>query len=181
MARGLANKFTLRFAEGVLAAVGPLIPAAWFVPEQQEAQLRTLGRPVPPPVEGHILLDTGASSTCISKAAAEKLGLRAISKVKGFGAGGLHTNDMVVARLGIAIEDERRRLVTQLFWNGRCQAIPEMEKHLQGILLNNEPVSLIGLLGRDILSLASFVYNGKKGTLEMTFDPTWIRSLQQPK
>lgn len=177
-ARGIANKFTLRFGPTVLSELGPLIPAYWRVSLEHENLLAASGQTVPGPISGHILLDTGAHSTCISRAVATGLGLKAVQKMRGFGAGGEHVNDVVFARLGILIQDDRRNLLTNISWNVRAQAIPEMEKHLNGSLINGQPISLIGLLGRDILTYASFIYNGKTGTLEMTFDPAWIRSLQ---
>jgi hypothetical protein len=175
----VANKFLLRFSPETLEFVGPLVPAAWSLPAPQVELLKQAGRPIPAPFVGSLLIDTGAQRTCISLAAARTLGLKAISKVKGFGAGGEHVNDLVFARLQISIKDHRG-IMTQIWWDMPCQAIPEMEKHLDGVELNGEPVVLVGLLGRDLLRLATVMYSGRNGTLEVIFDPEWIRSRHKP-
>jgi len=175
----VANKFLQRFSPETLEAVGPLVGASWILPGVQLELLKQAGRSIPTPVSGHLLLDTGARSTCISQAVARQLGLKPIGKVKGFGAGGEHINDLVFARLQIAISDHRG-FTTLIWWEMPCQAIPEMERHLGGIEINGQPVVVIGLLGRDILRVATVMYSGKNGTLEVTFDPNWIRARNDP-
>lgn len=173
---GVASKFSINFGSpDALQATGPLIHAAWLAPKAQAELLASAGKPVPRPAVGMVLIDTGAQRTCISLAAAQALGLRPISKVKGFGAGGVHTNDLVFARLEISIQDHRN-ITTILFWEGPYQAIPEMENHLPGLQVQGRPTRVVGLLGRDILRHASIIYNGKNGTLQVNFDPDWIRA-----
>ncbi len=61
-----------------LIGVGPVIIAAWAVPQALAQALVAAGQPIPRPVEGLMLVDTGAQSTCISEAAAQALQLQPI-------------------------------------------------------------------------------------------------------
>lgn len=174
----VANKFLIRYGQNFLQHVGPYVGANWTVPPALESELKRQGRPVPSPVGGYLLLDTGAEKTCISKVAAQQLGLTPIGRVQGFGAGGVHTHDVVFARLSMVIADHRQ-ITTALAWDQSVQCVPDLEKHPQarGVKIDNQPAHLIGLLGRDILRLTTVVYNGREGKLQVTFDPDWIRSV----
>lgn len=173
--RDVANKFRFEYGAPFLTGVGPLIPCRWHVPRALEDGLALSGRVVPAPVAGAILLDTGAGSTCISQAAAQALQLKPHDRVQTYGAGGLHTNDRVFAALELVIED--RGVQTRLRWEMPCQSIPEMDAlgKATGVRVGGQDVALVGLLGRDILSKATVIYNGKKGAVEVTFDRDWVR------
>lgn len=173
----VANRFLIRYGADFLQHVGPYVGAGWAVPPALETELRRQQKPVPAPVSGYLLLDTGAEKTCISMAAARKLELKPIAKVKGFGAGGEHTFDLVFARLQITILDHRG-ITTSIWWDQPAQCVPDLEKHPQGrgVTIQDKPVELVGLLGRDILRLTTIIYNGREGKLQVTFDRDWIRS-----
>jgi hypothetical protein len=145
------------------------VAATWQVPDVQARLLRDNGRPVPPPVSGYLLLDTGASKTCISSAVAQALGLTPIGKIKAYGASGEHTNRVVSAQLGIEVEDDRGN-PRRISWVIPCQAIPRLEEPYQHIQLADSPLVLVGLLGRDLLRHATVIYDGKTGVLHITFD-----------
>lgn len=57
---------------------GPTVQVTVTVSQDIAAQLTQAGHPVPTPVAGTALIDTGASSTCIDDAIAQQLGLPVI-------------------------------------------------------------------------------------------------------
>jgi hypothetical protein len=165
------SSFSHSYGPGILAVHGPLILAFWSVPFQIEAALKAAGKPVPPPVRGVLLLDTGATGTCISIAAATKLGLRPIRLANGYGAGGKTSNPVFVARLSIAISNAQG-IASELGVQQEVQGIPALDRFFDGRPLHfaGAPVELIGLLGRDILAYSRFQYDGLAGMLRIEFD-----------
>ena len=59
-----------------LAALGPLVVASWSLPHRLVEKLQKQGRPVPQPVTGALLIDTGATKTSVSEKAAGDLALK---------------------------------------------------------------------------------------------------------
>ena len=173
--RDVASRFTLSYGPDILQHAGPYIPATLTIQEGLAAQLSKESKPLPPPVAGQVLLDTGAQRTCISQLAAQEMGLRPTKRMTVYGAGGAHQTDVVPARLYISIED--RGIQTHLWWDMAFPVVPDLEAHGQhfGIRFEGVPARLIGLLGRDILRNATVTYNGKTGKVEVTFDRQWIR------
>jgi hypothetical protein len=171
----VANQFVLNYGPDFLQHAGPYIGAQWSVPPALEAELKRQGKAVPAPVQGYLLLDTGAEKTCIAKVAAEKLELKPIDRVQGFGAGGQHVLDVTLARLTISIRDSRG-ITTAMWWDQAVQCVPDLEKHPQarGIQVGGKTADLTGLLGRDILRLTTVMYNGREGRVQVTFDRNWI-------
>lgn len=149
--------------------------AFWSVPQVVQDFLQTQGVSIPRPVQGALLLDTGATGTCISIRAADRLGLKPTRLVAGFGAGGATNNPVYQARLCIPIANPNGTGV-DLIMEQEVQGIPELEKHLQGkpLTYSGNSIELIGLLGRDVLASTRFVYDGLAGTLHLNFDRTAI-------
>lgn len=163
--------FSHNYGPGILAAHGPLILAYWSVPQVVEDFLHKGGSPVPGPVNGALLLDTGATGTCISIKAANQLELKATRLVDGLGAGGATKNPIYNAKLTIRMvgPDGTARL---LVFDQEVQGIPELDKHLQikPVFYAGAKIELIGLLGRDILMFTRFIYDGLAGGLRLDFD-----------
>lgn len=177
--RDVANQLIHRYGRALLLAYGPWLEAKWGVPAPLAKALEAAGRPVPAPIEGCLLLDTGATRTCISCLAADRLQLQPVGQVDGFGAGGAHKNPLYFAHLMIPIRDHRG-LGTMLHAEVPCLGVPDLEKpalSTGGLSFEGRPMELIGLLGRDFLARTTFVYNGKEGHLQLTFDREWVRSL----
>ena len=94
--------------------------------------------------DGQALVDTGASGTCISPRAFQALGLKAIAHVRSGGLSGPDTRQM---------------------------AVVDIEFLGSGITVHNLPVveaditdqGLDMLVGRDVLSVAAFTYDGPAG------------------
>lgn len=84
-----------------------------------------------------------------------------------------HRRNVYLARLEMTIEDEGS---LQTFgWEQEVQGILDLEKHGPGIAMLGEERAIVGLLGRDILRHARFLYDGPAGSLRFTFD---VASLQ---
>ena len=117
---------------------------------------------MPEPVAGHMLIDTGASSTCISQQAAEALALKPSGVGQSHGAHGLRPVLQYVARLYISFEHEGGTF--QTVREGQVMAVPDLEKAMPPTLLaGGTPVKLVGLLGRDFLRYVTFHYHGDEG------------------
>ena len=176
------TRFTVQYATPeALVAAGPLVNASWLVPPAHADALRGAGRSVPPAVDGAMLVDTGASSTCISQQAASDLGLLPVRIGTTYGAGGLHQNPVYEVVLRIAITDGTGAssvISSQM----QAMAIPELDKHLQqlGVQGTHGPLKLIGLLGRDFLRHATLIYSGAKGRVEVQIDPSSLPSGAPP-
>src|SRR5712692_2553231 len=69
-------KFTSVFGPDILAGCGPQLFCEWEIPAATADAMRKAGRAVPSPISGAILLDTGATRTCIALKTAIDLGLQ---------------------------------------------------------------------------------------------------------
>lgn len=163
--------FVHAYGPGVLADYGPLILAYWTVPTVVEDYLRKQGATVPDPVHGALLLDTGATGTCISIKAADALGLQATRMAPGFGSGGDTLNPVFQAKLHIPMANPGG--VTRVIMReDEVQGIPKLEEHFKRnpLAYSGAQIELIGLLGRDVLAATRFTYDGLVGTLRLDFD-----------
>lgn len=131
------------------------------------------------PVEGVLLLDTGAYSTCIARHAAEALGLLPLRLATCYGSVGQHENPVYLAQLTIPMREGK--LFTHYVLDLEAQGIPEMEKMIaEGqVTCDGKPVRLIGLLGRDFLEHCRFKYDGPEGQLFLEVDPAKIHAIQK--
>ena len=106
------------------------------------------GNPVPDPIEGVALIDTGAALTCIDETMAQKLGLTVIDTCVMHSA----SHSVQVNVYAISFETPKREIF------GSVLRSPGMNLAPQGIIM---------LLGRDILSNCSLSYHGKTGTYSL--------------
>lgn len=152
-----------------LEKLSPLIKGQWSVPQARALKLAEAGRLVPGPVVGHMMIDTGATCTCMSVEAAKSLGLQPVSQMAGFGAGGKHKNEVFQVRMQVTVQHPKKG-TTLVTAERRIQAIPDLEKALQMMdaKINNQPVRLIGLIGRDFLKHTRFYYDGHLGEFTLT-------------
>ncbi len=117
-----------------------------------------------------LLVDTGASGTCISEAAAGALGLNPVRTTRTYGAAGLHPSKVYEVQLRISIHDVKRNVLSVVDFAVQAIGVPDLEKQLPGLALNGNPTQLIGLLGRDVLSNTVMTYHGKDGWFEIVID-----------
>ena len=171
----LPNKFTLEYGEAVLANCGPQFFCSWGIPAATADALRKAGRAVLPPLQGALLLDTGATRTCIALQAATQLGLQATRMQDGIGAGGKYSNPVFLARLEIRIVHPKTGIVHPYAWEQEVEGIPELHNFAAPLVWQNQTMQVSGLLGRDILRHARIYYDGPLGRLRFEFD---LASLQ---
>ena len=153
---------------------GPLIIGAWSVPRALAAALTAAGQPGPAPVQGAMLVDTGATQTSMSRKAATQLGLTPLRMQRGYGSGGEHEIPIYFASFEINLPGKSGVVVT-MGWEQEAGGIADLEKHAQGVAVGVNPVEVIGLLGRDILRHVNMSYNGMTGRVELTFDITSLK------
>lgn len=132
--------------------LGPVIDVLVYVSTPRKEIMDAAGLPIPNPVPCHLLIDTGASNTCIDP---EKIKLL---KLTPSGNTPVHTPSTTPDKMhncnqydvGIIIPD---------FWH--FHAVPILESSLshQGI---------DGLLGRDILKECILIYNGILGSYTLS-------------
>lgn len=118
-----------------------------------EAQLKVFtdrGENPPTPVTGWALIDTGASSTCIDRHAAERAGLALVDS--GPMTSATHDKEIVPIFAG--------RLTVE--------GIPQTINARRAFGANLHPQGLIALIGRDVLAVCVFIYNGLDGSFSLS-------------
>jgi predicted aspartyl protease len=133
-----------------LAQRGPIVQVSVSVGQQIAEPILQAGGALPPPVSGLALIDTGATSTCVDQAAAEKLQLPVIDVVNVASASHASAQQNVypirVEVVGLPIAINAPRAI-----GAPLQS--------QGILV---------LLGRDVLQHCVLVYNGTMGSFSLS-------------
>jgi hypothetical protein len=173
MKRSVPPGFITKYGDpSHLAICGPVLKASWSVPPALAKVLTDSSRPIPKPIPGYMLIDTGAASTCIALDAAQELGLVPLRYEKSYGAGGLHELPVFGVQLTISIVDHVGRQTTV---GGDLQAkgIPELGDYFRNIpiqFLDSFPKRMVGLIGRDLLRHATFVYKGSVGQFDFKLD-----------
>jgi Aspartyl protease len=126
---------------------------------------------VPAPVVGAMLLDTGATTTCISSAAAAALGVVPTRITESFGSGGRTEHQMFFVALHIQIGGPGG-VMTTISMEGERAAIKDLDLPFKGRppIYAGAPIEVIGLLGRDVLSFTRVTYDGVAGAVSVSFD-----------
>lgn len=127
---------------------GPVIQANVTIEENAGKGLVTRGSPLPKPKAGLVLIDTGASGTCVDERAAKELGLPVIDSGK---------------------------MTSATHKDQECNVYP-IQIILPGIILNCPRAmgaalaaqGLIALIGRDILAHCNLFYNGPAGQFTLS-------------
>lgn len=71
-----ADPIVRDYPEGALKHFGPLIGAEIRIPDALAKALSEQGQPIPPPVKGYMLIDTGASITSVAEHVFQELNLK---------------------------------------------------------------------------------------------------------
>jgi predicted aspartyl protease len=144
------NKYKLSPRDALLLR-GPVFQVTLGLADNIAQQIILQGLAIPEPISGWALLDTGASSTCIDDAAAQRLKLPVINKVKMSSA----THDAIDSNVYPAL----------ISFTGT----PIKVNALSAIGANLASQDLIALLGRDLLQNFNVFYNGAVGQITLSF------------
>ncbi len=88
----------------LLMSLGPLLQVEISIPTALSRVLEKREVPIPPPIMGWALIDTGATRTCADAEALSKLGVSPIGVVKTGTAGGTVDQKLYPARLRFPTE-----------------------------------------------------------------------------
>lgn len=132
---------------GVLQQTGPIIDVQVAVPTALEQLLRQSSKPVPPPVKGRALIDTGATISSVDDATIRGLGVSPVGLINTGTAGGPQQQNMYPARF-----------ILQAGWTFEFSRVTG--SNLTG-------TGLVALIGRDVLSRTILVYNGPLGVFSL--------------
>ena len=139
-----------------LAVNGPIIQFQVEIPPVLAESLQRASTPIPNPVEGFALIDTGASITAIDGIVFTQLGINPNGIAMVGTAGGLQQQSPYPVRLtfpgtGIPGVNHAKALGCNLAGQ---------------LVLGNRPV--IALIGRDILQRFILIYNGSAGMFSLS-------------
>ncbi len=133
-----------------LVSAGPRIQATITLLKPMAATLLQTGKKVPQSVSGYALIDTGASSTCIDDAIAQKMGLPVVDTVQMSSASHKTTTQNVypvsIELAGLPMSIDAPRAV--------------------GAALSSQ--GIIALIGRDVLQHCTLFYNGTTGQISLS-------------
>lgn len=149
-----------------------MVRGEWSIPKALERMLSARGRPIPSPVQGLLLLDTGASHTCIGAEVAHELGLSATSFVESHGAGGWHKSPEFFARLTfrVPVGNGHFGTVAREYPAASVPALNDTFEKYPPPDLTGVPTTwrLIGLIGRDLLRNMVFRFDGPACSFSLT-------------
>ena len=134
-----------------LANVGAVLTLDVHVPPVIAASLSAAGQPVPTAASGLALIDTGATMTCVHEPHLTGLGLNPVSTVQVGTAAGPVQQNVYMARL----------VLPELGWT--------VDLPVAGVNLAGQqaavtpPQPIIALIGRNLLQLCVFTWNGVGG------------------
>jgi hypothetical protein len=126
---------------------GPRLDVEVHVPTAFEGLLVREGKPIPKPIVGKALIDTGASITAVDDSVITSLGVQAVG---------------VATVLTPAGQTQRNQYPVRFIFPG--SPLPNLDIHqaIGGELLGQ---GFVALIGRDALSSVVFIYNGPGGMI----------------
>jgi predicted aspartyl protease len=136
---------------------GPMLDAMLWVSAPRRRVLEAQGLTVPKPVFFRALVDTGASCTCVDPSIIQQL------KLTPTGATGVHTPSTAGNSVTCNMYDVQvivPGLNGKLLCNVESLAVVEASLKAQ---------NLDALIGRDILALATLIYNGPADAFTLCF------------
>lgn len=137
--------------------MGPIIQIQIEIPSALAESLRLANQPIPNPVDGIALIDTGATITSIHAALLIGLGINPVGVANVGTAGGPQQQSTYPARFSFPGTPLPGFELAQVIG---CDLTGQT-------VLNQRP--LIGLIGRDVLARAVLVYNGSAGMFSLSF------------
>ena len=129
---------------------GPILQGVIGVEQNIAQQLLSQGIPLPKPIPGVALIDTGATSTCVDEGIAKQLGLPVVD---------------VVSIASASHPDAKQNVYPALI---EVVGIPIKFNALRaiGVPLANQGIQV--LIGRDLLQHCTLFYNGMIGSFTLS-------------
>lgn len=134
-----------------LFKVGPRIPIEVLMPMILENTFTQVGTPVPNPVSGYGLIDTGATITAVDRDILSNLGISPIGRTK-----------------VLTPQGEEEQLLYPIRLRFPNSTLPEINfSRVTGSKLQHQ--GIIALIGRDVLVHFLFIYNGTTGQITISY------------
>jgi predicted aspartyl protease len=131
----------------VLQQRGPVVQVTVTLATSFAQGLQQANQPVPAPISGWALIDTGASNSCIDDAQAQQMGLPVID----------------VCNMTSATHENTQQNVYPI--RIEFVGVPIAVDSGRTIGANLAPQQLLMLIGRDVLQHCTFTYNGLAGCI----------------
>lgn len=138
----------------ILRSAGPLVNVEISIPTVLAQLYDQIKQPIPAPITGWAMLDTGAYRTSVDNTTIQSLKVSAVGRESTLTPSGPKDQNTYPAHFkfpGTTID---------LDFN------EALGSDLQGQMFNGKPI--IALVGRDILSECLFIYNGSSGMYTLT-------------
>ena len=135
-----------------LLQVGAILPVEVHVPDIIANQLTSSGQPVPNPVSGMALIDTGCTLTSVDDQAMQSLNLPPVNVVNTLTASGPAQQNQYPVKLEFPGHGISMAIQAATGVNLTGQIIP-----------TTPPQNILVLIGRDFLARTQLVWNGKYG------------------
>jgi hypothetical protein len=140
-----------------LVAAGAFLPLEIHVPAAVAQLLADRGLPIPPPVAGVGLIDTGATLTCVHESVLAGLALNPVSTVTSGTANGPVTQSIYPARL----------VFPTVGWAVDLAGVTGV--NLEGqFVMTTPPQPILCLVGRNLLRDSILIWNGPGGFWTIT-------------
>jgi hypothetical protein len=139
-----------RLSPSLLSRHGPTLQVSISIPQVLAALYTTQQIPLPSPITGTALIDTGAMKSCVHGSVMRNLGVNAIGVITSLTAAGPALQNLYPAHFTFPAT------------NIEIEFSSVVGADLSGQIINGQ--QLIALIGRDVLSLGILVYNGSLGT-----------------
>ncbi len=143
-----------------LAILGPLLPVECFYHPAFIEHATSLK--VSSPIPGVMLVDTGATRTCVSQAVADDLGLMPSDTIRSHGAHGFLDASVYPVTVDVTFPNNTKEPFVMSL-SDSIMAIKDLENAIPDLELDGVPTRVIGLLGRDFLKHVIFEYHGPFG------------------
>ena len=134
----------------ILATIGPVLAISVSIPQALAALYTRQQVPLPSPITGPALIDTGATRSCIHVPIMSNLGVNPIGVVTSGTPAGQVLHSLYPAHFTFPAT------------NIEIDFTSVVGVDLSGQIINDQ--QLIALVGRDVLSMGILVYNGTTGT-----------------